>query len=305
MQNKFLSYQKVKKKYLKFLKSQEVLSEPFRDKIGQLNNFYIPIARMIHKSYLKNKRTNIIGLTGGQGSGKSTISKILKIILKENYNLNTVIFSIDDFYKTLKERESMSRKVSPLFLTRGVPGTHDTQMLLKCLLNLKKTNFQKLEIPKFDKSIDDRVPKNKWQKVNKKPNIAIFEGWCVGAEPQKKMDLLVPINTLEKDKDKKRIWRNRVNQELRNKYNKIFRLIDKIIFLKVPSFKHVYKWRFLQEKKLKIISKGKKTMTNLQIKSFIMFYERLTKHMLITLSQKAEVMVKIDNQHRLKSIKFN
>jgi len=46
-------------------------------------------------------------------------------------------------------------------------------------------------------------------------------------------------------------------------------------------------------------------MTNLQIKSFIMFYERLTKHMLITLSQKAEVMVKIDNQHRLKSIKFN
>ena len=305
MQNKVLSYQKVKKKYLKFLKSQEVLSEPFRNKIGQLNNFYIPIARMIHKSYLKNKRTNIIGLTGGQGSGKSTISKILKIILKENYNLNTVIFSIDDFYKTLKERESMSRKVSPLFLTRGVPGTHDTQMLLKCLLNLKKTNFQKLEIPKFDKSIDDRVPKNKWQKVNKKPNIAIFEGWCVGAEPQKKMDLLVPINTLEKDKDKKRIWRNRVNQELRNKYNKIFRLIDKIIFLKVPSFKHVYKWRFLQEKKLKIISKGKKTMTNLQIKSFIMFYERLTKHMLITLSQKAEVMVKIDNQHRLKSIKFN
>jgi len=305
MQNKVLSYQKVKKKYLKFLKSQEVLSEPFRNKIGQLNNFYIPIARMIHKSYLKNKRTNIIGLTGGQGSGKSTISKILKIILKENYNLNTVIFSIDDFYKTLKERESMSRKVSPLFLTRGVPGTHDTQMLLKCLLNLKKTNFQKLEIPKFDKSIDDRVPKNKWQKVNKKPNIAIFEGWCVGAEPQKKMDLLVPINTLEKDKDKKRIWRNRVNQELRNKYNKIFRLIDKIIFLKVPSFKHVYKWRFLQEKKLKITSKGKKTMTNLQIKSFIMFYERLTKHMLITLSQKAEVMVKIDNQHRLKSIKFN
>ena len=141
MQNKVLSYQKVKKKYLKFLKSQEVLSEPFRNKIGQLNNFYIPIARMIHKSYLKNKRTNIIGLTGGQGSGKSTISKILKIILKENYNLNTVIFSIDDFYKTLKERESMSRKVSPLFLTRGVPGTHDTQMLLKCLLNLKKTNL--------------------------------------------------------------------------------------------------------------------------------------------------------------------
>ena len=39
------NYQKVKK-YLKFLKSQEVLSEPFRDKIGQLNNFYLPISKM-------------------------------------------------------------------------------------------------------------------------------------------------------------------------------------------------------------------------------------------------------------------
>ena len=38
---------------------------------------------MIYKNYIKNKKTKIIGLTGGQGSGKSTISNILKIILKE------------------------------------------------------------------------------------------------------------------------------------------------------------------------------------------------------------------------------
>ena len=52
----------------------------------------------------------IIGLTGGQGTGKSTISNIFKIILKEAYGLETVIFSIDDFYKTLKERKKMSKK---------------------------------------------------------------------------------------------------------------------------------------------------------------------------------------------------
>ena len=56
MQLNKLSYHKVKKKYLKFLKSQEVLSEPFRDKIGQLNNFYFPISKMINKTYLKNKK---------------------------------------------------------------------------------------------------------------------------------------------------------------------------------------------------------------------------------------------------------
>ena len=243
-----LNYQKIKRNYLKFLKSQEIMSEPFRDKLGQLNRFYLPIGKMIHNEYLKNKKTKIIGLTGGQGSGKSTISNILKIILKEGFNLDTTIFSIDDFYKTLKDRKLMSKKISPLFLTRGVPGTHDTRMLHSCIKNLKKSKFNKIMIPKFDKSIDDRSSKNKWIKVNKKPNVVIFEGWCVGVTPQKKKDLIVPINKLEKEKDKKRIWRSRVNKELVEKYRKIFSLIDKLIFLKVPSFKYVFKWRLLQEK---------------------------------------------------------
>ena len=47
------NYKKIKKEYLKFLKSQEVLTEPFRDKIGQLNNFYLPISKKIFKNYKK------------------------------------------------------------------------------------------------------------------------------------------------------------------------------------------------------------------------------------------------------------
>ena len=94
----------------------------------------------------------------------------------------------------------------------------------------------------------------------KKPDIIIFEGWCVGATPQKNKDLIKPINLLEKEKDKRKIWRNKVNNELKMKYKKIFNLIELIIFLKVPSFKHVFKWRLLQEKKLKLSSKGKKIM---------------------------------------------
>ena len=85
------NYTKIKKKYLDFIKSQEVLSEPFKDKIGQLNKFYIPICEKIYINYLKDKKTKVIGLTGGQGSGKSTISVILKIILKLGFNLNTII----------------------------------------------------------------------------------------------------------------------------------------------------------------------------------------------------------------------
>ena len=106
----------------------------------------------------------------------------------------------------------MSKKISPLFLTRGVPGTHDTRMLHSCISNLKKRKFKKIMIPKFDKSIDDRTPKNKWIKVSKRPNVVIFEGWCVGVTPQEKKDLINPINKLEKEKDKKKIWRSRVNK---------------------------------------------------------------------------------------------
>jgi len=305
MKPKQKSYDKLKYKYLKFIKSQEVISEPFRDKIGQLNNFFLPISKMINTNYLKHKKTQIIGLSGGQGSGKSTISNILKIILKENFNLETIIFSIDDFYKTIKERKIMAKKISPLFLTRGVPGTHDTKMLYSCIKNLKSSKFKKIIIPKFDKAIDNRASKNKWLKVTKKPNIVVFEGWCVGAEPQKKKDLLISINELEKQNDYKKTWRNKVNQELKQDYKKIFKLIDKIIFLKVPSFKYVFKWRLLQEKKLQRNLKGKKIMSKHKIKNFIMFYERITKHMIKTLTYKAHTMIKIDTKHRLKSIKFN
>ena len=78
-----------------------------------------------------------------------------------------------------------------------------------------------------------------------------------------------------------------------------------MIFLKVPSFKYVYKWRFLQEEKLKLTSKGKKTMSKSQVKEFIMYYERITKQMIKDLKYSADVIIKLDKKHRLSGIKFN
>jgi D-glycerate 3-kinase len=127
----------------------------------------------------------------------------------------------------------------------------------------------------------------------------------VGATAQKNKDLNYPINKLEKQKDSKKVWRQKVNLNLKKDYKKIFNLIDKLIFLKVPSFKYVFKWRLLQEKKLRITGKGNKTMNNKQVKNFVMYYERITKHMLKTLPKKAEVVISIDEKHRLKSIRYN
>ena len=298
------SNQLLEKKYLDFLNSQEVYSEPFHNKLGQLNNYYLPICEKIFKK-LRKKKIKIIGLTGGQGAGKSTITQIIKLIFEIKYNFNVTFFSIDDFYKTLKERETLSKKVHPMFKTRGVPGTHDTKLLSKIFNDLGKKNFKSVYVPRFDKSIDDRFPKSKWQKIGKKPDLIIFEGWCVGAKAQTKKQLLKPINILEKNNDSKLVWRTKVNNELNNNYRKIFSKIDCLVFLKVPNFECVYKWRLLQENKLKLTSKGKKIMSPKQVREFIMYYERITKQMLEDLSKNAYAVLSLDKKHRLSKLKFN
>ena len=295
----------LEKTYLNFLVKQEVRSEPFHDKLGQLNKFYLPVCEKIYQDYKKNKKIKIIGLTGGQGAGKSTITQIIKLILEKKYNLSVVYFSIDDFYKTLSERIKLSKKIHQLFRTRGVPGTHDTNLIKTTLLNLRKKNFKPLTIPRFDKSRDDRFPRIKWQKIKKQPQIIIFEGWCVGAKPQEKKYLKKSINILEKKYDANLIWRTKVNNELQNEYAKIFNQINRLIFLKVPSFECVYKWRLLQEKKLQLTSKGKKIMSPTQVRKFIMYYERITKQMLLDLTNKAYAVLYLDKKHRFNKIKFN
>ena len=91
MHNSKARFDHVKKKYLKFLKSQEVVSEPFRDKLGQLNKCFLPISKKIHRIYLDNNKTKIIGLTGGQGSGKSTIANELEKKLYKNKYLSYLL----------------------------------------------------------------------------------------------------------------------------------------------------------------------------------------------------------------------
>ena len=121
----------------------------------------------IDNQYKKKGKTLFIGLSGGQGSGKTTVTAILKIILSKFFKREIHISSIDDFYKTLKEREEMSQKIHPLFKTRGVPGTHDINQIKNFFYYLKKSKFKKLILPKFDKSIDDRSKKKYWTKVKK------------------------------------------------------------------------------------------------------------------------------------------
>ena len=296
---------KVKKDYLKFLNKEKISSDSLTVKITELKKVYIPISFWIENKYKKKGKTLFLGFSGGQGSGKTTAVGILKIILKIFFKRKIHVSSIDDFYKTLKDRDKMSYTIHPLLKTRGVPGTHDVNLIKNFFNYIRKKNFQKFRLPKFDKATDDRLEKKYWSNIKKKPEIVILEGWCVGAKPQSESLIKEPVNILEKYEDEDLIWRKHVNEKLKKDYRKIFSMIDHFIFMKVPDFNVVFKWRLLQETKLKKRSHTKKKiMSYNEIKRFIMFYERITLQMVKDLSRSASIVMLLKKNHKIKKILF-
>ncbi len=296
---------KVKNDYLKFLSKEKIFDKSRATKIKSLKKTYIPISFWIENKYKKKGKTLFLGFSGGQGSGKTTVAKILKIILKKFFKREIYVSSIDDFYKTLKDRNEMSHTIHPLFKTRGVPGTHDISLVKKFFDFIKKKNFKKFKLPKFDKSVDDRLKKKYWSNIKKRPEIVILEGWCVGAKPQSNSIINKSINVLEKYEDKHLIWRKYANEKLKKEYKKLFAMIDHFIFMKIPNFNVVYEWRLLQESKLRKKShSSKKIMSYNEIKRFIMFYERITLQMIKDLSKSASVVIFLKTNHKIKKILF-
>ena len=135
---------KVKNDYLKFLNNEKILNKSIPSKLSSLKKFYIPISFWIDNKYKKKGKTLFLGFSGGQGSGKTTVSKILKIILSKFFKRRIQIISIDDFYKTLEQRNKMSFRIHPLFRIRGVPGTHDINLIKNFFNLIKKKKLKKL-----------------------------------------------------------------------------------------------------------------------------------------------------------------
>ena len=296
---------KVKNDYLNFLNNEAIYNKSKSSKIKNLKKIYIPISFWINNKCKKKGRTLILGLSGSQGSGKTMVTGILQIILKKFFKKNIYIISIDDFYKTLRDRNRMSQQKHSLFKTRGVPGTHDINLIKNFFISVKRKKFKKIKLPKFNKSIDDRLKKNYWHNINKRPEIIILEGWCVGAKPQINSSLRKPVNILERHEDKDLIWRKYANEKLKKEYKEIFAMIDYFIFMKVPNFKMVFKWRLLQESKLKKKFHYKKKIMNYRaIKRFIMFYQRITLQMMKDLSKSASIVLLLKKNHEIKRVLF-
>ena len=296
-------FKKVKKDCFKFIKSQETSTEKFGNKEGMIKNFLIPICFWIAKK-ADNKKPYFVGLAGGQGTGKTTISSIIKIILEKYFKLKVFKISIDDFYKTRKERITLSKKIHPMLLTRGVPGTHDINMMLDFFKKSKAKKFKSMKLPNFNKAIDDRFPKNKWNTINKRPDVIIFEGWCVGARAETNKTLKKSINSMEKANDHKLVWRKYVNQQLKTKYKKLYSQLNCMIYLKAKNFSLLQKWRLKQEHKLWLKTKkkgGHKIMSKGDVINFMQTYQRITQNMFKNMPKYASIILNLNSNHQIKT----
>ena len=303
MQKFSLCFSKVKKDCLKFIKSQETNTDKFKDKERMIKSYLIPLCFWISKK-ANIKKPYFVGLAGGQGTGKTTTSSLIKIILSKYFKLDVFRISIDDFYKTRKERISLSKRIHPMLMTRGVPGTHDINMMLNFFKKSKSKKFKRLKLPIFNKAIDDRFSKKHWYDLKKKPDVIIFEGWCVGAKSEKNNTLKKTINSMEKTKDQKQIWRKYVNDQLKSKYKKLYSQLNCLIYLKAKDFSLLQKWRLKQERKLWVKSKknfNTKIMSKDNVLTFMQTYQRVTQNMFKYTPKYASVIINLNSNHQIKS----
>jgi D-glycerate 3-kinase len=241
------------------------------------------------------------------------MARVLAQILRDCGKLSVAVLSLDDLYISREARARLSSAVHPLLATRGVPGTHDVELGLRVvreLLSAAPTACTR--IPRFDKLTDEPRPDSAATSFTGRADIVIFEGWCVGARPQDTAQLAAPVNALERDADGDGRWRRYVNEQLAGRYQQLFSMIDLLVMLRAPRFESVTAWRQQQERELAATgadtgggSLTLRIMTADDIERFVRHFERLTRHMLVEMPARADLVVDLDDDRKILNLKIS
>jgi len=245
----------------------------------------------------RSRRPYLLGISGLQGSGKSTLAREVKA-QAEAQGLATEVLALDDFYYSRSERESLAHQVHPLLRTRGVPGTHEIELLMSVLAALPHAS-DKLPVtyPRFDKGRDTRMPPSRWPKITRPPKLIVLEGWALGIKPQLLSALDEPVNELERSDDPDGHWRHWVNKQLRG-YQPLWRKLDALVVLQAPNWEVVRQWRSQQEEEL-LARHAPLAMDAPAMEHFLAHFERLSRHALATLPVLADTCVEYDTQRHV------
>ncbi|MEM9731302.1 MAG: kinase [Myxococcota bacterium] len=261
-------------------------------------DYYFPMASWLADHVAD--RTVVAGIAGAQGTGKSSLASVLKRLLEAQFGVRTAILSLDDLYLSREARAERAETYHPLLVTRGVPGTHDVSLGLDVLSALRRG--ESVALPRFDKATDQPLPKFQWPIWNDRCDLVLFEGWCVGARPQRADELSEPVNGLERLEDSTGGWRWYVNRQLGGAYQQLFSELDLLVLLRPPDFEHVLAWREEQETKLRERMNASEAMSPTAVRRFVLHFERLTRFMWEEMPDRADAVIDLAPDHQVTDV---
>lgn len=245
--------------------------------IETLWNLWLPLAIQLSTKKQSLNQTLIQGILGGQGTGKTTLCQVLKLILGK-LGYSTVSISIDDLYKTYADRQKL-QKADPRLIWRGPPGTHDIDLGIEVLDKLRDSqtrelaafDSQKIEIPRFDKSAWGGAGDRTQPEIICGADIVLFEGWFVGVNPvadAKLNEFLAaapfPIST-EGDCQ----FARDMNAKLHD-YLPLWNRLDRLMVLYPPDYRLSQVWRNQAEREM--MAAGKSGMSEAEINRFVEYF---------------------------------
>ncbi|MDE0959503.1 MAG: kinase [Planctomycetota bacterium] len=269
-----------------------------------LDQLHLPFTESLQRWHQRKSGPVVVGLQGCQGAGKSTLCDLVVPLAKELFDLKVVVVALDDVYLPLQQRQHLADQDHPLWITRGVPGTHDTELAIEIIRALSDPHGKTATIPRFDKGIDDRLPGSMSSTLSGPFDVVIFEGWCTGLGPCSQFDWETPVNRLEQIEDAEMGWRNRIRDQLAGPYQQLFQQFDQLAMLKVPSWETVAVWRGQQEARLRA-DRGhdaSHSMDAAALQRFLDHYERLTRWTIETLPAVADFVADIAEDRSIVSI---
>jgi len=260
----------------------------------EFNDFIVPLLEKIIAGSAPN-RTALIGVQGGQGTGKTALVRYLKKILAK-MRYSSVVFSIDDFYKSYEARMKMAakNKGNPFYrIARGMPGTHRIAYLKEVLARVKRG--ERFKLPVFDKSLHNGAGNISGEiTVKKRPDFVFFEGWLLG------MPCVKPAKLLKICREKKvdvSWFADKDLQEVMDycpHYEELWHYLDIFVVLEAAALELHYRWRYTQEKSLK--QKKGKGMRKAEVYNFVKHFIPLT--LLIYEKTEPDLKLKIDKEHK-------
>lgn len=270
--------------------------------IVSLWTVWLPLAIQLAEWREQQQHPLIQGFLGGQGVGKTTLTLLLTLILR-HLDYQAVSFSLDDLYLPYHDRLQLQQQ-DPRFIRRGPPGTHDVDLGIQVLQQLRQQQFPVL-IPQFDKSAWNGSGDRTDGKIVTSADIVLFEGWFVGVQP---IDPVIfetapaPITT-EVDRQ----FARDINVRLRD-YLPLWELLDRLIVLYAPNYQLSKLWR--QQAEHQTIAQRKAGMTDAEIDDFVEYFwkalhPKLFIQPLLKDSKRVDIMLEIDSHHQPKVVCYS